>query len=515
MSTVISETQRVVKDYSREVVPVSELLKRLLKLVVPVHFQLIAFPECTSIITEMEALNPSANEDHIKHYQRLQDKLSKKKVTRSMYLIIAIDIIKELVDSNDWGLAKKDGQIYIYNSTHWEVVSKDEFSAFLGNACVAMGINPFKCRDHLFRKDLLLQFMSEAYVSVDQPDNDTTLINLANGTFHVSSTGKSELKPFKKEDWLTYILPFSYDPEAKAPLFDKYLKDVLPDKQKQSALSEFIASCFVRCSVLKLEKMLVLIGSGSNGKSLAMDVVNALLGSENTSNYGLKDLCDDSKYTRAKLSSVLLNQSSELSSKIDAQNFKLLASTEPIQARLPYSEPWVMKDYAKLACNTNILPKDVEQSTGYYRRWLILEFNQTIKEENQDRDLVNKIIGSELPAIFNWVLAGLDRLLEQRGFSKCVAAEKALERYRDNSDSVRLFVKDMNYSASDSEMIDLKRLYSHYQEYCRQDGCQPVANRNFRARLKAIGINAKRFDTGWRVYIKKKSTKPEIDDDGF
>jgi putative DNA primase/helicase len=498
-----------VKDFSREAINNTQLLDRLLENIAPINFQALAFPEMASIINRMEAIDIEAD-GQLKEYKDLQAQLAKKKVTRSTYMIIVLDQLKQLVEEQSFGLAKHNGLIHIYNGTHWNEVSKDQFSHFLGEACIRYGMDKYKCRDHQFRKDLLLQFLSEAYLNTEPKNDKVTLINLRNGTFHVNIEGGSELKDFKKEDWLTHILPFDYSPGAKSPLFNKYLDEVLPDQEKQRVLAEFTASVFVKPSTMKLEKMLVLLGSGSNGKSLYSDIINALLGSENVSNYGLKDLCNDDKYSRAHIGNKLLNYSSELSSSIDVNNFKLLASGEPAQARSPYKEPVMLRNYAKLACNTNILPKDTEKSTGYFRRWLIIEFDQTIPPEKQDRTLVGRIIDNELPAIFNWVLDGLSRLLDQKGFSKCTAAEKALVKYRDNSDSVMMFTKDLAYKPNEAEMMDLKMMYSDYTHYCFEEGNKPVSNKNFRARLEGIGFKSKRFNTGFKVYAERKRI-----DDGF
>lgn len=499
-----------IKDFTREAISNTQLLDKLLEGIEPINFQLLAFPETIEIIKKMEALNPMEDESQLGKYQILQGKLSKKKVARSTYMIIALDQLKQLVDRQLFGLAKHNGLIHIYNGTHWNEVSKDQFSHFLGEACIRFGMDQYKCRDFKFRSDLLLQFLSEAYLNTEPKNDKVTLINLRNGTYHVNIAGKSELKDFQKEDWLTHQLPFDYNPGAESPLFNKYLDEVLPDKEKQRILAEFTASVFVKASTMKLEKMLVLLGGGSNGKSLYSDIINALLGFENVSNYGLKDLCDDNKYSRAHIGNKLLNYSSELSSSIDVNNFKLLASGEPAQARSPYKEPVMLRNYAKLACNTNILPKDTEKSNGFFRRWLIIEFDQTIPPEKQDRTLVGKIIENELPAIFNWVLDGLSRLLEQQGFSKCIAAEKALIKYRDNSDSVRLFTNDLGYEPHKTELLDLKQLYISYTHYCNEEGCKPVANRNFRARLESIGFKSIQRNVGWKIYAIQNRV-----DDGF
>jgi putative DNA primase/helicase len=59
--------------------------------------------------------------------------------------------------------------------------------------------------------------------------------------------------------------------------------------------------------------------------------------------------------------------------------------------------PYINEDYAKLIFNTNELPRDVEHNPAFFRRFIILGFDQTITEGERDPELAKKIIESELP----------------------------------------------------------------------------------------------------------------------
>src|SRR5205085_8900623 len=190
------------------------------------------------------------------------------------------------------------------------------------------------------------------------------------------------------------------------PLWQKFLDEVLPDETRQMVLAEYIGYVFTR---LKLEKTLMLYGRGANGKSVVFDVINALLGAENVANYSLASLSHE--YHRAKLANKLLNYSSEISTRLEADIFKRLTSGEPVDARLPYGQPFIMSRYARLLFNCNELPRDVEHTEAFFRRYLILPFDVTMPEDQQDKRLAEKIIKSELSGVFNWVLEGLQRLL--------------------------------------------------------------------------------------------------------
>jgi putative DNA primase/helicase len=229
------------------------------------------------------------------------------------------------------------------------------------------------------------------------------------------------------------------------------------------------------------------------------------LGEENVSNYGLESLMDENGYYRAKIANKLLNYVSELKSNIrngdDNNKLKTLFSGEAIEARLPYGEPFTIKDYAKFIFNCNELPKNTEQTNAYFRRFLIINFDQTIAENEQDKELSNKIVATELSGVFNWVLSGLDRLLKQRNFSECTAVNEARKQYELDSDSVNQFMVEYEYKASSTSHKLLKDLYDEYKYFCIEDGFRPVNKKNFIKRLEKMKFVCTRLSVGNIVYV--------------
>jgi putative DNA primase/helicase len=57
---------------------------------------------------------------------------------------------------------------------------------------------------------------------------------------------------------------------------------------------------------------------------------------------------------RHKLSGKLQIHVSELNANFETSIFKQLASGEPIETRLPYKEPFILTDYAKLISIVNV-----------------------------------------------------------------------------------------------------------------------------------------------------------------
>jgi len=271
-------------------------------------------------------------------------------------------------------------------------------------------------------------------------------------------------------------------------------------------LAEFLGYVFVRngSEALKEEKTLLLYGLGANGKSVFSEVVNALLGPENVSSYTLQSLTNENGYFRAKLTNKLVNYATEINGTLETAMFKQLVSGEPVEARLPYGEPFLVTQYAKMIFNCNELPKDVEHTHAYFRRFLIVPFDVTIPEEEQDKQLHNKIIKNELSGVFNWVLDGLDRLLKQQRFTDCEAVREAREQYERSSDTVRLYMDWGEYRTSATEHVLVKEAYSEHRVFCNEDGFRPLNKINFIKRLTNIGVVVERRNIGNVAYLTKE-----------
>jgi len=486
-----------------------DILQELANSIGQIDFKLLAFPDIEDVKKQIEDLKPfvynadgSFNKENKKEYdqyKKLIKKLSSYKLTKNHYLVLCIEQLLKIAKANNWGLCKKNGFIYLYNGSYWHQIEKESFQSFLGNIALKMGVEKFKAKIHTFKDELFRQFMADAYLPTPKANKRNVLINLQNGTFEITPT-KRALRDFNRKDFLTHQLPFEYNPDATAPLFKKYLDEVLPDADKQKVFAEYCGYIFIKPSVLKLEKMLILYGTGANGKSVFFEILNALLGTENFSSYSLQDLTDDKGYHRAQIADKLVNYASEINGKLETDIFKQMASGEPLSVRLPYGEPFIINDYAKLIFNCNELPKDVEHTNAFFRRFLIIGFDVTIAEDKQDKELANKIVNNELSGVFNWILQGLERVLMQKRFSKCEAVENARSDYEKQSDSVKMFIEDFEFTTS-TDYVTISDLYGHYKGYCIEDGFHKVNKSNFMKRLRHFKILVERKSIGNVAYI--------------
>jgi putative DNA primase/helicase len=337
-------------------------------------------------------------------------------------------------------------------------------------------------------KHLTKQFASAMRFPL-QPEEDRPKLNLLNGTLHFTPDGV-ELKPFNKEDGLTYQLQYRYDPSTTAPLFKQFLDRVLPDTGLQKLVFQYLAYVFL--PHLKLEKIALLYGGGANGKSALLDIFTGLLGKEQVCEYSLEGITK-SEYERASIAGYLLNISTEISRKMQLDTFKKIASREPLSCRHIRCTPFIAKRYATSIFATNELPKDIEQTSAFFRRLLIIPFNVQIPESEQNPELAQTIVATELSGVLNYLVEGVQTLVEKGKFEIPEAVCIAVEEFRQEADNVLAFLSDNHFRPDTEQHAGLCEWYDAYKVQCSRDGTKALEKVTFARRLRSLGYSVKKI----------------------
>ncbi len=417
------------------------------------------------------------------------------------YIVNCINEVNAVFKKSRYEIGAKNGKIYLFNGSYWKQLDEESVKKFLSLAAEKMGIDKSEAHYFNFKDLLMLQFITSSNISTFE-NTQSISINLENGTMDINLLGHN-LRAARASDFLKYQLPFKFESKAQAPLFQAFLDQVLPDKSKQMIVAEFFGYLFIKSSVLKLEKILLFYGEGANGKSVIFEIINAMLGRDNVSNYSLSQLTDNTGMYRAKIEYKLLNYSSEINGKVGADIFKQLVSGEPVDARSLYRDPIIINNYAKLVFNCNSLPDAFEQNHAFFRRFLIIKFDITISEEKQDKQLSKKIIDSELPGVFNWVLDGLRRLNKNKKLTFSRSVSEQIIHYKDEADSLFQFLEDESLSKSVANCMAVKDLYLSYREYCNSVGFNAIPKLLFSKQLRKKGFDITRKTQGMVVLIEK------------
>jgi len=314
-------------------------------------------------------------------------------------------------------------------------------------------------------------------------------INFKNGYLDVRS---HNFMPHDPDMGFRYVLPYSYDPTAKAPSFEKMLGMITENDQARiNVLLEFMGYALSNDDCWT-QKALLLVGDGANGKSTLLDILRELAGYGNYTSYAMKQL-NESEYNRQGLDGKLFNISEETPTKAMADNslFKSLATGDEVQARAPYKEPYFFKSLAKLIFSANELPGSTDTSYGYWRRLIVVPFNATFTKDMPGYDPhIGLKLKKELSGIFNLVMAGYQRLIKQQKFSTSAQIDDALEDYRLDNDTVfRWFGENMTVHTNggyDENFTPMRTMYDNYKFEVQSDGGYPVTMQKFAKTLRKL-----------------------------
>ncbi len=378
-------------------------------------------------------------------------------------------------------------EIFVFVGTHWMLCHTQEYYDFVKAACYKAGLNQTYVENPEFMNRMFetVAFRVSQHRELAKP-RKAVWINMQNGTLEVKEDGGIVLREHRKEDFFRYALPYAYDPDADCERWKAFLDEVLPDKDSQEMLMEFAAYCLTQGQWL--QKMLVLLGSGANGKSVATEVLTRVFGQSNVSHVDLEKVTNDDNH-RVLIENKLVNISQENGPSVAYSTLKNLVTGEEVMVKSLYKDVRPIGQYGKFIACYNALPK-MENTYGFYRRIIIIPFDVTIPEGKRDTGLTKKLC-EELPGILNMMLDCLQRLLKRGNLIECKASVKAMDEYKLNSNSVLRFFDERCVLAEDG-MIQLKELFAEYKNFCHEENVKnPFGRNNFKKQLQTVGVTTR------------------------
>ena len=323
-------------------------------------------------------------------------------------------------------------------------------------------------------------------------------INLQNGRFCLNSWELLEHSPIYKS---IVQLPVEHNHDAKCPEFDAWLSDVLPSEDDQWLLLQLFGYSMLQD--VRFGKIVVLYGPTHTGKSTCLDLLKSFLGDGNVSALSLHALDNEQlRFSRAGLVGKLANMSADLSSKYLAgdSQVKQIAVGDPMQVEFKGVQSFTYSPYSTLWSSSNQLPVSHDRTDAWYERLIILPFTQQHTGKNADRKLLHRLTQpSELSGILNRVLSALQVLLTDNAFTETDSTREMLERYRQENDHVARFLSE-EYELKDDAYVLEDDTYTHYYQWCEDDGIKPLSKTKFRAGVVSWGPSRKRKGSKERYF---------------
>lgn len=316
------------------------------------------------------------------------------------------------------------------------------------------------------------------------------------------------LEPYTPEIVITNKIPHDYNPGAYSELADNTLNKIAcNDAQVRALFEEYIGYNFYRRN--ELGKAFIFTGDKSNGKSTFLNVMNVILGYENTSALDISELKD--RFNTAMLCGKLANIGDDIGDEFLSGNavaiFKKLVTGDRVKAERKGLDPFEFNPYTKFTFSANEIPKMRDKTGAVIRRLVIIPCDATFSKDDPDyRPFIKYELLEEdcLEYFIKIGIEGLKRVLANNQFTESEKCIDQLKDYEIENDNFLQFINDL--TIDDVENKTSQEVYLRYTSSLT--GSQSALNKySFSKRLcKVFGLKTtqKKKTDGkvCRVYVK-------------
>ena len=311
------------------------------------------------------------------------------------------------------------------------------------------------------------------------PEQDR--IHVANGTLSLDgkfTEGRSKIVRSR--------LPVAYDPNAPKPeRWLSFLSELLYPEDIPT-LQEFIGYCLMPSN--KGQRMMVIKGSGGEGKSQIGVVLSTLFGSNMKD--GSIGKISENRFARADLEHVLLCVDDDMRMEALRQT-NYVKSIVTAQGKMDLErkgkqsyQGWM---FARLLAFSNgDLQALFDRSDGFYRRQLVLTTKEKAADRVDDPDLAEKM-KAEVEGIFLWAFEGLKRLAANNfKFTESARTRENRETVKRDNNNVYDFLESEGYIRLKADAsISSKDCYEIYRMWCEENSLTALKPRSFSDALVA------------------------------
>lgn len=326
------------------------------------------------------------------------------------------------------------------------------------------------------------------YINVDTPilweRPPLDKVNVLNGLLDVA-TGK--LAPHSPDFLSPIQIPVKYDPAARCPHWDAFVASTFPE---DAAAIGWEIIAWLMTPDTGMQKAILLIGDGANGKSTYLAALLAFIGRRNVSAVSPHKLEGD-RFSVARLVGKLANIVPDLPSTdlTSTSIFKALTGGDELLGERKFETSFEFTPYARLVFSANHPPKSEDASPAFFRRWLVVPFLKMFTEDAEGtipRGKLDAMLADpgELSGVLNKALAAL-RSVRAHGFSDCLSTREATEEFRRTTDPLMVWL-DTETVLLPLAMVVQEELWQAYNRAGAAAGRPPLSKTAFgRALTKA------------------------------
>lgn len=359
------------------------------------------------------------------------------------------------------------------------------------------------------RKDANSSYRKEVmtYLDLTAPHKhqaDSKFIRFKNGVLDIET---GQLVDNTSNYLILNEIPHNWNPKAKSELVDSTFCSIAQNNEAIVAnLWEMFGLALYRGH--DVARMILLQGSGANGKSTLLDMLRHMLGEENCFSLSVSDLGEKFQLVPAmgKLALIGDDISNDYVNGKACAVMKKFVTGDTVNDQYKGGATFQFKPYATLIYSCNEIPKFADGTYGFERRIhpipLLARF--TPSNAGFDPNLSERLKEETcMEYALTKAIEALCRCRANMSLTTNVLSKKMAQEIVNDNDSVRAFFDGTKSDGTSFVGKTNTSVYASYNSWCKDNGVDPLGKSNFSKKLCAHTGLSTMSSNGVRIYTTR------------
>lgn len=342
-------------------------------------------------------------------------------------------------------------------------------------------------------------------------------MTVGNGVFDLATM---TFGPHDRTLLATKKLGVDYDAAAKAPEWERFLEQVIPNPEMRDYLQRAVG--YTLTGDTDRKALFMVHGVSNCGKSQLVNALAAVFGdfaaAADYSAFEQRENNGNANPGLHKLQGARFVHCSETAegTRLNETLIKRITGGDEIVSRTLYGRDETWKPQLTLFIATNHLPRLSSDDDAIWRRVKPIELPVVFGTAAAPEvlDIGRKLAAKEGAGILNWMLEGLRRYREE-GLGEPQELRDGVQAYQDESDPVARFiaeaVTEQTLVKEADAVIPSSVLYAWFQAWCQEEGIRfPLSANRFGRRLTRLGFTGGRDPSGSKRVWKGIGAGPQV-----
>lgn len=338
-----------------------------------------------------------------------------------------------------------------------------------------------------------------------KPQADPRYIRFKNGVLDIETL---ELTPNDGTHLLLNEVPHDWKPDAESELVDETFSSIAQgDKAVVANLWEMFGLSLYRGH--DVSRMILLQGSGANGKSTLLDMLKCLLGVDNCFSLPIHELGEKFQLVPAmgKLALIGDDIASDFVNGKACAVMKKFVTGEAVNDQYKGGATFQFNPYATLIYSCNEIPRFADGTFGFERRIHPIPLTARFApgSDGYDPRLKQKLCAEE--CIEYAIVKAVDALRaarERMGLTPNSLSERMRADILRDNDPAGGFITEMTKQGYAFLNKTNSMVYGEFEDWCAVNGYEPVSKSKLSAKIRTkLGLQSRPI-SGTRVYLPIK-----------